>query len=240
MNAADPAWPHASAWSADYRGAVDDPAASSSDGRSSPRYRNRQRIIDAARALFAERGYRGTATRDIAEASGLAERTLFRHFPSKAALFRESVIAPVQQFIQEFATEWGERPRGSRDTETEVAEFYANLVAVLDRERRLLIALVAALAFEDPDGVVFPELQFTLRPLFEELEAIFALEADQRAWHIDASTAIRVIIGMALGVTIHSDWLFGTSRLPQDALVPVLTTLTVWGLQGKPELPSSV
>jgi len=68
------------------------------DGRRLVRAKNRERLLQAASELFSQRGYRGTTTRDVADAAGITERTLFRHVPSKAALFREAVIAPVEAF----------------------------------------------------------------------------------------------------------------------------------------------
>lgn len=52
------------------------------------------RILAAAERLFAERGYDGTRTAEIARAAKLTERTLFKHFPDKAALL-ERVLAPA-------------------------------------------------------------------------------------------------------------------------------------------------
>lgn len=48
----------------------------------------RERIIEAARALFAERGYRGTSVGDVEAAAGLVPRrgALYKHFASKDAL----------------------------------------------------------------------------------------------------------------------------------------------------------
>lgn len=43
----------------------------------------RAAIAEAARTLFAERGYAGTRTRDIAEAAGIATGTLFNYAPTK-------------------------------------------------------------------------------------------------------------------------------------------------------------
>lgn len=43
-------------------------------------------ILESARRLFGERGYRGTALRDIAAASGISHSTLLHYFPSKQAL----------------------------------------------------------------------------------------------------------------------------------------------------------
>lgn len=46
----------------------------------------RQRILDAARQLFARAGYRTSTTRDIADAAGIAAGTLFNYFPTKEAV----------------------------------------------------------------------------------------------------------------------------------------------------------
>ena len=47
------------------------------------------RLLDAAARLFAERGFAGTSVADIEEAAGFTRRggTLFKHFPSKQAVF---------------------------------------------------------------------------------------------------------------------------------------------------------
>ncbi|MGE5268628.1 MAG: TetR/AcrR family transcriptional regulator [Thiohalocapsa sp.] len=49
----------------------------------------RKRIVTAAVPLFARKGFAGTTTREIAEAAGISEALLFRHFPSKQLLYRE-------------------------------------------------------------------------------------------------------------------------------------------------------
>jgi AcrR family transcriptional regulator len=214
-------------------GQAPQPGLATVDCRRNLRARNRERIIIAASDLFAQRGYRGTATRDIADAAGVAERTLFRHFPSKAALFRDAVITPVQTFVQDFSSGWEKRERGGRDTEVEVLEFFSTLIGVVAGERKLLVALAAAITFEDPESELYPELQTTLVPLLEGLERIFEVEAAARGWQVDSEIGVRVIVGMALGVTVHSEWLFaGRSQPSTRSLVEQLTTITTWGLTG--------
>ncbi|SRR6266545_690268 len=208
------------------------------DGRRLVRAKNRERLLQAASQLFAQRGYRGTTTRDIAEVAGITERTLFRHVPSKAALFREAVIAPVQSFVNDFSQGWADRPHGARDTEVEVREFFTNLLTVIDGERHLLLALMAALAYEseDPD---FPELQHTLAPMLSTLDRIFTVEAELRGWTLDPVVGVRMIVGMALAVTVHADWLFAGQKTPRrEALVDELTKLTTWGLAGQAVTPA--
>lgn len=51
----------------------------------------RRRILQAAAQVFAAQGYTGATTRGIAEAAGVSELTLFRHFGSKKNLFLAAI-----------------------------------------------------------------------------------------------------------------------------------------------------
>ena len=54
----------------------------------------RQRILDAARQLFAASGYEASTTRGIADAAGIANGTLFNYFANKEAILA-SLVAEV-------------------------------------------------------------------------------------------------------------------------------------------------
>lgn len=58
----------------------------------------RQRLLEAARAEFGEKGIEAATTRGIAERAGCNEVTLFRHFESKQKL----LVAVVQETSEEF------------------------------------------------------------------------------------------------------------------------------------------
>jgi len=65
------------------------------DAKAPVRRRNaadsRQRLLDAARKLFAERGYERSTIRDIGELAGLDSTLIARYFGSKAALYLEAM-----------------------------------------------------------------------------------------------------------------------------------------------------
>jgi AcrR family transcriptional regulator len=47
----------------------------------------RSAILEAALPLFARKGFNATTTREIAAVAGVSEGLIFKHFPSKAALY---------------------------------------------------------------------------------------------------------------------------------------------------------
>jgi TetR/AcrR family transcriptional regulator, transcriptional repressor of aconitase len=49
----------------------------------------RQLILGAAKRCFARNGFAGTTTKSVAAAASISEGLLFKHFPSKAALYAE-------------------------------------------------------------------------------------------------------------------------------------------------------
>jgi AcrR family transcriptional regulator len=77
--------------------------------------RTAQRILDAAEALFAQRGYAGTTLRDVAAEVGLRTPSLYNHFPNKESLYEavlERGIRPVLDVMDEVVEG---RDRSERD-----------------------------------------------------------------------------------------------------------------------------
>jgi len=69
----------------------------------------REAILKAAIALFAEKGFRGTTTRELAAAAGVTEPVLYRHFRTKHDLYCAIIetkalqAAPVFSALREIA-----------------------------------------------------------------------------------------------------------------------------------------
>jgi AcrR family transcriptional regulator len=49
----------------------------------------RQLILSAAKRCFARNGFAGTTTKSVAAAASISEGLLFKHFPTKSALYAE-------------------------------------------------------------------------------------------------------------------------------------------------------
>jgi AcrR family transcriptional regulator len=69
----------------------------------------RQLILGAAKRCFARHGYAGTTTKSVAAAASISEALLFKHFPSKAALYAE-ILAEECEADRELEYLLGQEP----------------------------------------------------------------------------------------------------------------------------------
>lgn len=75
------------------------PRATHVGRRSTPAAVTRERILFESSNLFARQGYRATTTRQIAEAVGLRQPSLFYHFPSKGAIVEALLSWDIDQAL---------------------------------------------------------------------------------------------------------------------------------------------
>lgn len=69
----------------------------------------RQLILGAAKRCFARNGFAGTTTKSVAAAASISEGLLFKHFPSKAALYAE-ILAEECEADPDLAHLLGQEP----------------------------------------------------------------------------------------------------------------------------------
>jgi AcrR family transcriptional regulator len=60
----------------------------------------REQLLNIAKSVFAERGYRATTMEDIAKTAGFTKPILYQHFDSKATLYQEIITTTGQQLVQ--------------------------------------------------------------------------------------------------------------------------------------------
>lgn len=81
----------------------------------------KERILQKALQLFAQKGYMATSMSDIAKQLGITKPALYKHYASKQAIF-DSIIGRMNQLDEERAVEY-EMPEGTID---QMAEKYAH------------------------------------------------------------------------------------------------------------------
>ncbi|GIX30198.1 MAG: TetR family transcriptional regulator [Porticoccaceae bacterium] len=123
----------------------------------------RERILEAARRLFAEKGYAGARIREIARTAGIHQATLYDHFPSKEALFAAAVVEPLVEAMQGMY----ERAAGYRQASSR-AEFWPLALASVERHLAAMEALYPLLI-----RALFAEPELARRLYRERIRPIF-------------------------------------------------------------------
>jgi AcrR family transcriptional regulator len=165
-----------------------------------PRGAPRQLLLDAARELFARQDYRSTTTREIAQAAGVTEHLLFRHFGSKAALFREALVLPFTGFVEEFGRTWQVIIPDETDENELASHFVGRLYDLFVEHQGLLLTLMAsgALSAEEKAEAGIADVRRALR-LLGRISAEGMHLRGLRSDHPDlpAHSTVAMIAGMA-------------------------------------------
>jgi AcrR family transcriptional regulator len=185
----------------------------------------RAKLLAAARELFAERGYAGTSTKAIARHAEVGEVLLFRHFGSKAGLFDEAVLAPFENFVDEYAKQWARHDVGQWQTVDLAREYIGLLYSFFEENRQLVVALLAARQHHPLVGARLDKLYRRLQRIVREGNVEFGLPTR------DPAITVRLTFGMVLAAVIHSDILFpGGQPLSRTKLVDQLTRYMLHGI----------
>src|SRR5262249_19671190 len=107
----------------------------------------RDRILEAAKRVYAQHGFRGATTRLIAIEAGVNEVSLFRTFGSKAALFEALMQSQVAQ------SPIPDLPDSPIDPEREVTVWCAAVLGYM-RENRSFIRTSFGEMEERPEAAV--------------------------------------------------------------------------------------
>jgi TetR/AcrR family transcriptional regulator len=110
----------------------------------------RQQLIDAALRVFAERGFRGATTREIAAAAGVTEAVIFQHFPDKdslyAAILEQKAGEPqAEQWLSELETR-----AAANDDEGVIRTLYTRILGQHERDPYFLRLMVYSALEQHP------------------------------------------------------------------------------------------
>ena len=194
-----------------------------------PRGEPRRLLLDAARELFARQDYRSTTTREIADAAGVAEHLLFRNFGSKAALFREALVVPFTDFVDEFRETWRSLDPDETDEEELAREFVGQLYDVFVEHRGLVITLWASESMSD-DELADAGIADVTRAL-GVIGRIGAEGMNIRGARLGRSDLVaRSTVAMIAGMAVFGSNFFGAQRPSRKAIVEELTQASLHGV----------
>jgi AcrR family transcriptional regulator len=177
--------------------------------RERKKQRTRETIIEAAMALFAERGFDQTTIADIAARADIAPRTFFGYFAAKEDVVFHDFDDTHRRFEQRLA----DRP-GDETTVDALRAVIAELVAELDFEdpaERLRRAVIAAT----------PALQARDRALMGEFEQTLAASVARDLGVPAASVRPRMVAAAAVAaLTVLESCYQDPSDPGKEPLVP--------------------
>jgi AcrR family transcriptional regulator len=161
--------------------------------REQSRANTRERMLSAARSVFARSGFHGASVEEIASQAGLSTGALYSNFEGKEDLF----LVLMEREIAEHARELVEAV-GARDSVAERAAGGArSWMSMVDREPELLLLFMEFWAYgvRDPDvrpkvAARFAQVRQTLTQLIadgvRDFDLELAIPAEQLAIAVDA------------------------------------------------------
>ncbi|MER6037440.1 MULTISPECIES: TetR/AcrR family transcriptional regulator [unclassified Streptomyces] len=164
----------------------------------------RTKLVDTTIRLVSEVGYAKTTTRAIAQAAGVAEGTLYRHFPDKATLFAEAVLQQnkhVVDWIDTLPARAGTHTVAANLTDclTQLATLRADILPL-----ELAILTDPELARVAPPPGALPGPPGRLAEYLRAEQKLGRLRADADADH-SAVVLLALLFGMALNPPMAPD-----------------------------------
>jgi TetR/AcrR family transcriptional regulator len=198
----------------------------------------RQQLLDVSMRLFSVQGFDGTTTREIADAAGVNEAIIFRHFASKEELYwavvnaRRGVAGRKRKIEQCLRANTGDR------------EVLASIAATLLERNEEDMALTRLLLFTALRNPKLSEDFFRnyIAETFDLLAEFFRKGIkDGRIRRVDPVVAARGFLGMVSHHYLVQE-LFGGNRYQQFDLVVLGRQLAdIWmnGISADPAIATS-
>lgn len=186
-----------------------------------PREATRDRILEAAEHVFADKGYHDALVDEVATATALSKGGVYFHFPSKEDLFFAVVDRLADRLISKVERESSTQP-------TAIGRAEAALTAVfsaLGKRRRLARLLMVqgysmGNAFERKRVELFGRFASLIRQRLDEASAAGEIPP------VDTTIVAHIWLGAINELVIR--WLYSGEPAPAEAL-PILRSVLVEG-----------
>jgi AcrR family transcriptional regulator len=170
-------------------------------------------LREAAREIFAERGYRAT-TREIADRAGVSHELIFRYFESKEKLLFDAVVTPLLDAVDSLHRSWVADIDLHSLSRQELAYRFTNeLYTFLSENQSIARAMVHLFSEGSTEGEVEHlriRIADTLASMISPMEDYLAGDGLR-----NSSPALQLRIMMLL-IGVTANFLTGTYRTDED------------------------
>jgi len=172
-------------------------------------------LEEAAREVFAERGY-GATTREIASRAGVSHDLIFRYFDSKERLFFDAVVTPLLDAVGGLHQRWLEDPAlTTMGHDRLIRRFTTGFYEFMSANQSIARAMVHLFVSSSTEGEVErlrERITETLAPMIAPVDGYLAAEGLR---HASPALQLRLMM-LFVGVTAT----FLRNTYPTDDDVP--------------------
>lgn len=194
----------------------------------------RAALLDAARGLFAERGYLNTKITDITAAAGRSTGSFYEHFAGKDELL-QALLAEMEDEIDERMAGL-EHPRDHDLTDrAQLREHVGAAWTVMRQNRPVTLALFQAMVADDPGtGRAWRDLTEQTETIRMHLEYLV-----ERGHQLPGDPELVAAAIGAMLVTLNYAMLPPSDGEDDEHVIDTFTDLLLHGLAGPPAGPAS-
>jgi AcrR family transcriptional regulator len=167
----------------------------------------REQILRAAVELFSRKGFKGTTTKEIANASGVSEAMVFRHFASKDELYAAILHSKgCQDGVKRFPWEGNEMLSKAIELRDDFAVFYNIALAALNKHHEdvgfMRLLFYSALEEHNLAERFFKEF---IERVYEFIGGYIKTRQDEGAMRdLEPRIAVRAFMGMLIHHSINN------------------------------------
>jgi AcrR family transcriptional regulator len=192
----------------------------------------REQILEGAMRLFAQKGFRGTTTREIARRLGISEALMFKYFPSKEALYRAIIQKKTDGSEEMFFPKEAIQAKDDRQVFRSIASYLIQKNTEDPTFMRLV--LYSALERHDLSKIFFENHAVERTKLLSEY---IRQRIKEKAFKkVPPMLAARAFMGMVMHY-VQAEEIYGmknTSHFSQKRVVDTLVDAFLNGLKGSP------
>ena len=187
-----------------------------------------RRIVEAATEEFNTCGFAGATIAAIAGKADVTETQLFRYFPSKSALFRETIFNPLDQHLLNFIASQAANNPGKAGIREQNALYTTELQQFIREHVDMFTSLVVAEKYGAAITHGVSRIN-SLAAYFEHCTDSMAKRM-RRKPRVDPRLMVRVTFAAVLGCVMFREWIFPRGLAKDDEIAEAINDFVLEGI----------